>query len=239
MAERKLTDVELERHLAGDLPDVRFAEATDADRARLGELRSEAEAFLRSVDVDLEVKRIHQRVERMTPPKRSWLRWFVPIGALAAAAAVVLVVIRRGSDTTSTQRADDLQLKGDAISLVIHRQTSDGSVPMSSGDTVHPGARIRFEVGALKPGQLALVGIDGAGTLTLYWPKNSVGSSAFDPKDRLLPLAIELDATPGDEHFYALYSDKMFALADVVPALRNHTPLPAGIASAEVVLAKK
>src|SRR5687767_4477125 len=98
MADRKLTDLELERHLAGDLPEARFATATDADRARLGELRAESEAFLRSVDVDMEVKRIHQRVERMTPEKRSWLRWFVPASALAAAAAVILVVIRRGGD---------------------------------------------------------------------------------------------------------------------------------------------
>lgn len=237
MAERKLTDVELERHLAGDLPEARLSEATDADRARLGELRSEAEAFLRSVDVDMEVKRIHQRVERMTPPKRSWLRWFVPVSALAAAAAVVLVVIRRDSDGPG-KHDDDLQVKGDAVSLVIHRQTSGGSTPLSTGDTVHPGDRIRFEVGVLKPGQLALVGIDGSGTATLYWPENAVGSSAFDPKDRLLPLAIELDATPGAEHFFAVYSNKPFALADVMPALVKRAPMPAGIASTEVVLEK-
>lgn len=237
MAERKLTDVELERHLAGDLPDARFAEATDADRARLGELRSEAEAFMRSVDVDLEVKRIHQRVERMTPAKRSWLRWFAPIGALAAAAAAVLLVIRRGGDTPA-KRDDDLQVKGDAVSLVIHRQTSDGSTPMSSGDMVHPGDRIRFEVGVLQPGQLALIGIDGSGTATLYWPENANGSAVFDPKDRLLPLAIQLDATPGDEHFFALYSTKPFALADVMPALVHRAPMPAGISSTEVVLKK-
>jgi hypothetical protein len=237
MAERKLTDVELERHLAGDLPDARLSEATDADRARLGELRAEAEAFLRSVDVDLEVKRIHQKVERMTPPKRSWLRWFVPVSALAAAAAVVLVVSRRGSDTP-TRADDDLQVKGDAVSLVIHRQTSDGSTPLSSGDTVHAGDRIRFEIGVLKPGQLALIGIDGTGTATLYWPENAVGSALFDPKDRLLPLAIALDATPGDEHFFALYSAKPFALSEVMPALVHRAPMPAEIASTEVVLKK-
>jgi hypothetical protein len=238
MAERKLTDLELERHLAGDLPDARLAEATDADRTRLAELRADAEAFMRSVDVDLEVKRIHQRVERMTPAKRSWLRWFMPIGALAAAAAVVLVVIRRGSDDPAHRDDDDLQVKGDAVSLVIHRATGNSSQPLSSGDTVVPGDRIRFEVGVLKAGQLALIGIDGSGSATLYWPENAAGSTTFDPKDRLLPLAIQLDATPGDEHFYALYSAKQFALADVMPALVGRAELPAGISMAEVVLRK-
>jgi len=46
MADRRFTDVELERSLAGDLPAARAQlverDATDADRARLAELRANA-----------------------------------------------------------------------------------------------------------------------------------------------------------------------------------------------------
>lgn len=237
-SDRKLTDLELERHLAGDLPAARFAMATDADRARLGELRAEAEAFLRSVDVDMEVKRIHQRVERMTPPKRSWLRWFLPASALAAAAAVILVLFRRDNDAPAPN-GDDLAVKGDEISLVVHLASGDGSKRLTSGDTVRAGDRIRFEIGGTKAGYVAVVGIDGSGTPTVYHPDHGAAPTAFDPAHRLVPGAIELDATPGAERFFAIYSERPFALDVVLPALAMNTALPPGVSKAEVVLDKK
>jgi hypothetical protein len=239
MAERKLTDLELERHLSGDLPEARFSEATQADHARLGELRAEAEAFMRSVDVDLEVKRIHQRVERMTPEKRSWLRWFIPVSALAAAAAVILVVIRRGNDGTDTGNIDDIQVKGDDITLVVHRASGDGSTRLVTGDAVQSGDRIRFELNAGKPGFVAIIGIDGTGTPTIYHPDQGTAPIAFDPATKLLPGAIELDATPGDEKFFAIYGERPFSFDVVVPALATGTALPPGLSKAEVVLHKK
>jgi hypothetical protein len=239
-SDRKLTDLELERHLAGDLAEARFAEATDADRARLGELRAENEAFLRSVDVDMEVKRIHQRVERMTPPKRSWLRWFVPASALAAAAAVILVIMKRGGDGGGTGvGSDDLQVKGDEITLVVHLGTGAGSKRLTSGDTVHAGDRIRFELGGLKPGFVAVIGIDGSGQPTIYHPDRGTGPIAFDPANRVVPGAIELDATAGAERFFAVYSERPFAFEVVLPALATNGALPAGVTKAEVVLQKQ
>jgi hypothetical protein len=238
MADRKLTDIELERHLAGDLPAARFSDATQADHARLGELRAESEAFLRSVDVDMEVKRIHQRVERMTPEKRSSLRWFIPVSALAAAAAVVLVVIRRGNDGAGNSTGDDIQVKGDDISLVVHRATGDGSTRLVTGDAVHPGDRIRFEVDAGKPGFVAIIGIDGTGQPTIYHPDHGTAPVAFDPTTHVIPGAIELDATPGDEKFFAVYGERPFTFDVVVPALATGTALPPGLTKAEVVLHK-
>lgn len=237
MAERKLTDLELERHLAGDLPEARFAEATDADRARLGELRAEAEAFLRSVDVDMEVKRIHQRVERMTPEKRRWLRWFLPASALAAAAAVVLVVVRRGGDEPG-RRDDEIQVKGDEISLVVHLATDSGSTRLASGDSVKAGDRLRFEINAGKPGYVAIIGIDGSGQPTIYHPERGTAPVAFDPKVRLVPGAIQLDATPGDERFIAIYGERPFSLDVVLPAIATGASLPPDLSKAVVVLNK-
>jgi hypothetical protein len=238
MAERRFTDVELERQLAGDLPAARGFDqhATDGDRARLAELRAEHEAFLRSVDVDMEVKRIQQRALRATPEKRAWWRWLVPASALAAAAAVVLVLMRRGD--TPGQLDPDIQVKGDDISLVVHLATGDGSKRLASGDTVAPGDKIRFEVNAAKAGYIAIVGIDGSGALSIYHPGNGTGPIAFDPKARLLPGAIALDATPGEEKFFALYSATPFAFDVVLPALQENRSLPPEINKANVVLKK-
>ncbi|HEY5946909.1 MAG TPA: hypothetical protein VIV40_15505 [Kofleriaceae bacterium] len=240
MAERRFTDLELERQLAGDLPALRAfdTQASDADRARLAELRAEHEAFLRTVDVGNEVLRIQQRVARAAPEKRVWWRWLVPAGALAAAAAVVLVLLRRGSDQPHNPD-DDFQVKGDEISLVVHVATESGSRRVTTGDDVAPGDKLRFEVNAAKPGYIAVVGIDGSGQLSIYHPGNGSGPIEFDPHARLLPGAIKLDATPGDEHFYALYSPAPFAFDIVLPALQENRSLPAGISKTEVVLKKK
>jgi hypothetical protein len=240
MADRRFTDLELERQLAGALPAAREFDkhATDADRVRLGELRAEHEAFLRSVDVDNEVMRIQQRVARAAPEKRVWWRWLVPASALAAAAAVVLVLLRRGGEQPP-KPDDDFQVKGDEISLIVHVATDSGSRRLTSGDDVTAGDKIRFEVNAAKPGYIAVAGIDGSGQLSIYHPGNGTGPIEFDPHARLLPGAIKLDATPGDEHFFALYSPTPFAFDTVMPALQENRSLPAGISKAEVVLKKK
>lgn len=240
MAERRFTDLELERQLAGDLPADRSfdATATDADRARLAELRTEHAAFLASVDLGNEVRRIEQRVARQAPARTSWWKWLAPASALAAAAVVVIVLVRRGGEPTPTPPDDDFQVKGDEIALVIHVATPDGSRRLASGDEVKPGDKLRFEVNAAKPGYLAIVGIDGSGTLTVYHPGNGTGPMAFDPAARLLPGAIALDATPGDEQFYALYSARPFAFDTVLPLVEENSPLPPAISKAEVVLHK-
>jgi hypothetical protein len=226
MAERKLTDLELERELAGDLPAARIAEATDADRARLAELRAESEAFLRSVDVDMEVRRIQQRVERAKPERPAWWRWLVPAGALAAAAAVLLVFLRR-HDTKP--EGDDINLKGSGVGLIIHLAVSgETSQRLESGDNVKPGDRIRFEVDAAKAGFVAIIGVDGTGKSTIYYPDGSEAAH-YEPDDRLLPGAIELDATPGDEHFTLIYSRRPFHVTDI----------PSSVERSEVVLHKK
>jgi hypothetical protein len=240
MADRRFTDLELERQLAGDLPAAREfdKQASDADRARLAELRAEHEAFLRSVDVDNEVLRIQQRVARAAPEKKAWWRWFVPASALAAAAAVILVLLRRGGEQPP-KPDDEYQVKGDEISLVVHVATESGSRRLESGDDVAPGDKLRFEVNAAKPGYIAVAGIDGSGQLSIYHPGGGAGPIAFDPHARLLPGAIKLDATPGEEHFFALYSPTPFAFDTVMPALQENRSLPAGVSKAEVVLKKK
>ncbi|MDX2092479.1 MAG: DUF4384 domain-containing protein [Kofleriaceae bacterium] len=244
MAERTFTDLELERFLAGDLPAARAAEldakATAADRTRLDELRAEHQAFLAEVDVGAEVRAIGKKLGTLEPARKgraTWWRWIWTGGALAAAAAVLLVIVLRKG---TTKIDEDTGIKGGDITLVVHVASNGDSRRLASGDEVAPGARIRFEVATPKKGFVAVVGVDGAGETTVYFPYGGADAAAVDPHaGGLLPGAIALDATPGAERFFALYSEEPFALATVVPALREGKPLPAGFASAEVVLQKQ
>jgi hypothetical protein len=241
MADRAFTDLELERFLSEDLPAARMAEveskATTADRTRLEELRTETAAFLASVDVGAEVRAIGRRMEKMEKlapePKRmaSWWRWVFAGGALAAAAAALLLIVRRDDKPVE----DDIGVKGGDVTLIIHTEARR----LASGDTVQPGEKIRFEINAGRRGYVAIVGIDGAGAQTVYFPFQGTEPAAVDPTvATILPGAVKLDATPGDEKFYALYSEHPFLLDAVLPSLHG-AKLPPGVASAEVVLKKQ
>lgn len=244
MVDRSFTDLELERFIAGDLPAARAAEleakATAADRTRLDELRTEHQAFLAEVDVAAEVRAIGKKLGKLEPERKgraTWWRWIWTGGALAAAAAVLLVVVLRKGTTT---RDDDTGIKGGDITLVVHVASDGESRRLASGDAVAPGARIRFEVALPKKGFVAVVGVDGAGATTVYFPYGGAQAAEVDPQaGGLLPGAIALDASPGAERFYALYSEQPFALETVVPGLRSGKALPPGFASAEVVLQKQ
>lgn len=239
MADRAFSDLELERLIADDLPAARVAEietkATTADRARLDELRAENQAFLKEVDVAAQVRAIGRKMEKLAPEPRklaTWWRWVFAGGALAAAAAALLLFIRRPEKTSGE---DEIAVKGGDVALIIHSENRQ----LASGDTVQPGDKLRFEISAGRRGYVVIVGIDGAGAQTVYFPFQGTQPAAIDPKiDRILPGAVKLDATPGDERFYALYSEQPFLLDAVLPALRG-AKLPDGVASAEVVLRKQ
>jgi len=240
MAERRFTDVELERSLAGDLSPARAAalaaEATPADKARLAELEREQAEYLRGIDVEAEVRRIEQRAERYKPEARRpwWLRYLLPIGTLAAAAAALVLFLQSKKPAPRTDDGDDFQTKGDDVSLVIHSEAHQ----LANGDTVTPGTKIRFEAQGGKPGFIAIVGVDGSHATTVYYPYGATEAKPIG-KERLLPGAIQLDATPGDETFFALFSTKPFSIDAALPAVKGAGTLPAGIAMSRVVLHKK
>lgn len=240
MADRRFTDLELERSLAGDLSPARaaalVAEATADDKARLAELERDQAEYLRGIDIDAEVRRIEQRAERYKPEPRKpwWLRWIIPVGTLAAAAAALVLFLQSKKPAPRPDDGDDFRTKGDDISLVIHSEAHQ----LANGDTVTPGTRIRFEAQGGKPGFIAIVGIDGSAATTVYYPYGANEATAIG-KERLLPGAIQLDATPGDETFYALFSTKPFSIDATLPAVKGAGTLPAGIAMSRVVLHKK
>jgi hypothetical protein len=237
MADRRLTDLELERWLAEELPEARRRTATEADRGRLDELRAEHAALLGSIDVGGELRAIDQRIARSAPAPRRFARWtwLASGGALAAAAAVALVVVLRppGPD-------DDRRFKGDDVALVVYAANGAGSRRLATGDTVQPGDEIRFDVLVAARGYVAVVGIDGTGASTVYYPYGGSEPAAIEPRtDGLLPGAIALDAAPGDERIYAVFARRPFAIgAELFAGLRGERKL-AGVATAEVVLHKK
>jgi hypothetical protein len=242
MDDRKLTDLELERWLAGELPEPRQRVAGEADRARLEALRAEHAAWLATVDVAAELRAIEQRVARSAPARRrsTPARWAASAGIVAAAAAVVLLVVARrpGADGGD----DDLRSKGDSIALIMYAAGAEGTAGgrrLATGDTVRPGDRVRFEVRVPDRGYVAIVGIDSPGNATIYYPFGGRAPAAIDPRSGgVLPGAIALDATPGNERFFAVYAARPFALDPALFAGLRTGAAPHGVAIAGVTLGK-
>lgn len=238
-APRRLTDLELERWLAEDLPAARRESATEADRRRLDELRTEHAALLDGLDIGAELRAIDQRVARAAPARRAvrW-PWLVSGGLFAAAAAAALLVVLRPSPGPGSD--DDRRFKGGEVTLMVYAADAAGSRRLATGDTVVPGDEIRFDVMVPAAGYIAVVGIDGTGATTVYYPYGGSAPAAIDPGTAgVLPGAIALDAAPGDERFYAVFAERPFVIdAALFAGLRSGHP-PAGAATAEVVLQKK
>jgi hypothetical protein len=166
------------------------------------------------------------------PARRStrW-RWAIAAAVATAAVAIVAIIVRpsRGGDE------GDIAAKDAPITLTIHRV--GGS--LANGDVVMPGQGIRFEVHTARKGYVAIVGLDGFNKTTVYYPNASNVPAAFDPATAaVLPAAIRLDETPGDQRFYAVYADEPFSIDAVAAAMRERRPLPAGVVATAVVLRK-
>jgi hypothetical protein len=227
MADRALTDLELERWLAGDLRDDRTRAATADDRARLEQLRAEHAGFLASVDVGDELRAIRRRAEPL-PGRRSSRRVWLAAGGALAAAALAIIVVRHPGAPDPDAGPDDIRVKGGSVGLVVHVATGAGSRAIAGEGPVHAGDRIRFEVSAPRAGYVAVIGLDPSGRSTVYYPFGGAAPARLDAgAGPVLPGAIELDAAEGDEHVLAVYAEQPFALdADLISALRSGIARP-------------
>jgi hypothetical protein len=152
-----------------------------------------------------------QRFQRVVAPallpslkakleRSSWLRltWLL-VPAVAAAAVVVGVRPRIPSH-------DDVAIKGGATFQVFARRGGE-VFRVTDGARLRPGDTLRF---AVQPGGLSYVLIasrDEARHAAVYYPFDGAQSTLVDPRMRSeLPGSIELDATPGEETLFALFS---------------------------------
>jgi len=201
---RQFTDLQLERHLCGDLSSEELAEfdstASAEDKARLSVLREEGAAFLEEVGVHKQAVAIRQKVQ--TKPRGFMM--LAPFLVFASAAAGLFLYLSRPG---STSEAPEFQTKGSDLRFRVHLATAAGSRALMPGDTVPQNAQLRFEVVHDKPGFVAIVGVDSANVASVYYPITGTSLSApYNPAQSELPGAIELDDTPGTERFYAVFS---------------------------------
>jgi len=202
--------LELGRQLTGELP-LAFA---GEDTSHLDTFALEVEASrARLPAFDLEVLRAAaERLEEAPPEpppavKKPWWRaWSLALLPLVVA-ALALVVIQ-------TPNGSNNRIKGNADLDFFVLQDGEAR-PGVSGERVRPGDRVQFSYRADGPDTLVLIGVDGAGTVTVFYPERGERPEPIEPHGRrVLEGSIELDDAPGPEVFVGV-----FGVEDVEEAL--------------------
>jgi len=220
----------------GDLQTVRaHVEGCERCRGEVARLRADLESFTREVPFLAFAARQRARLER-SPSRRRSLRLAFPLGlGLAAAAAAVLFV-------AVPHQADDgyVGIKGAGVALSFTVREGGSLRAGVPGEVVTSGTVLQLSYDAGRHTHLALLGVDGAGAITSYYP---------DGGDHLAPLpvgpagafpfSLTLDGTPGVERFVAVFADEAAPLAPVraaVAAMRatGELTLPAGLVASTV-----
>ncbi|HET6336224.1 MAG TPA: zf-HC2 domain-containing protein [Polyangiales bacterium] len=160
--------------------------------------------------------RAELRIAKAVPARA--LRWPIPAALLGAAAAVALFLALPAADPSGQVRR-----KG-AAGIGFFVEHGGTHARGRTGQSVHPGDRIRFTYTSDRPAYLVILARDAAGTVSVYFPSGDAAGYVSEGYDRPLDSSVELDATLGAESVFALFCERGFGLAGPRSALTaTHT----------------
>jgi predicted anti-sigma-YlaC factor YlaD len=169
-------------------------------------------------------------VEAVTARRRDRLRrgWWAWLAVPVAAAVLLLVVgrhragIRVGGDAGS-----DLGVKGGALFEVFARRAGAGLevdgptvVRVRDGMRLAPGDALRFVLFPSGLPYVLIASVDGAGQVSIYYPFHGEESALVGGAGAIpVPGSIVLDAAPGPERLFVIYSARALQAGTVRAAL--------------------
>ena len=229
MRDGHLSDLSLERILAGELKDAHalgHVQTCTVCKTRFEALQSHEQSF--------------QAPPLSLPsvgPSYQPARWIAPLVACAAAALLYFGVFRQPSPESSISPQlhgrldgpDTFRIKG-SVNVEFSVKRGDTVRALHTGDVVHPGDRVGFRVASPDTGYLMILGIDGRNEPYLCYPQNNGGrSKPFGPHTKLKNLneAIVLDDIIGQEELVALYCRTEVTYEDMAEALKKRRTQPA------------
>ena len=208
-----LSDLALDRLIAGEVEEPTHLAGCDACRSRLAELRADADSFAGSVWIAGAAR----RATRAAGASR-W-RWWAAIAVPAVAAAAVAIWIALPRDDAG---APGVRTKGSvALDVVVKR--GDGTIErLGPAARVAPGEAVRFLVSTDRAGYLAILGLDAAGVVSAYLPDPGAPTPAIGAgREQAQPGSIILDETAGAERFVALVCPRAMEVDALVAAARR------------------
>jgi hypothetical protein len=147
--------------------------------------------------------------------RRARRRWYwLAAPALAAAAFAVVLLVQPSPDVTA---------KGGRPSCEVFARRSGRIFLVKDGSALTPGDEIRFVVRPAGYRHVLVASVDSAAVTTVYAPYGEKKSLKLPSStDRAeLPGSVRLDATPGPERLYCLFSQRPIDAEPVLASLRQ------------------
>jgi len=198
-----LTDFAFDRRLAGELAAEEAAAAT-AHLATCPRCSARAEALLRARDA------FAMAAPALCLPMKKATSRRLPASlyaGLAMTATVLLFLEFRPQPELGTRA------KGRGPRIDYYVSHADVVRHGVVADHVAPGDRIRFVVAATAATEVAILSVDGAKNVSVYYPSGTDSAAVAAGDGVALPESTTLDATLGDEAIYAVFCPKSFAVA--------------------------
>jgi hypothetical protein len=159
--------------------------------------------------------------------RRRWAAWLaLPV---AAATALLLLVTGRQHDGVSPVAGGEsaLGVKGSALFEVFARRNGpaadvDGPsvVRVHDGMRLAPGDALRFVLFPSGMPYVLIASVDGAGQVNIYYPFHGEASALTTGQGAIsVPGSIVLDAAPGPERLFVIYSARALRATAVRAAL--------------------
>ncbi len=172
-------------------------------------------------------------------PRRPWLWPAVAATSAALAAAALFVAVTQSDRDGAT--APGIRSKGGArLGFFVKR--GDAVREGAPGEIVHPGDSLRFTYSNDRAAYLAIVSVDGAERVTVYFPHTAAAERVEPGQDRELPGSTILDDTSGGESIYALFCERPEQLGPLRAAFAaspRNPPIPTGCAVDRVTIEKR
>ncbi len=251
-AAQKIPDWLLERLAAGELPDAQANELMKRLREsgceqRLDEIRRSNEAILSAHAPQAVADEIRRRLavaRRPSPEPRLRPLWALSMATACVAGLAMLWAVRdhRGAVVTGlAERSDEERTKGDVKpELLVYRKTAAGSEELHGYAIVRRGDTLQIRYVAAGKNFGIIASTDSRSHITFHLPE-APGPAAQLLRDgeRALPHAYELDDSPGFERFVFVTAETPFDSNDILPLLKNGSPLPARFSWYELALKKE
>ena len=207
---------------------VRLGQATAAERSWIdGHLRACPRCAAMSASFEADRRAFHARHVVEAPrafttvapqPARRRRRAWLALGFVVPAAGVLLSATAR-HDARPISPEPAVGVKG-GTTLLVAANRGERVFPVRSGERLRRGDRIRFVVEHQQYPFVLIASVDGAGGTTIYYPYGGPQSLRLEKGDRVeLPGSIVVDASPGPERIFALFSQRALQSSSVLSAL--------------------
>jgi hypothetical protein len=156
----------------------------------------------------------------LAPPPRARRAGAAALGALlggVVVAAAGLLLWLGGAPSSSVHRT-----KGGGWHLGVIAQGPDGRTErLAPGDTVAPGDRLRFEIGAPDDGFVAIVSLDSTGAVTAFYPAAGRALPVAGGRRQLSARSVVLDDALGPEQIILTGCEESFTVEAAVAVARQ------------------